>query len=147
MVEKRVKMGRVGEIGTNKKVSTSGFRNSRVRRSASDFVFDIRKISEHVPHFDKFLEWLCEEQEEVTEETLKKKQEEANRVLGDGGGVGRWEVGYLNRQLYGILRETCVGSAKNSVMSYEEDTHINGARLLQEFAREHLHGSTNYETI
>ena len=107
----------------------------------NNFVFDIRKISEHVPHFDKFLEWLCEEQEEITVEVLTERQKEANRDLGDSGGMGKWDVGYFNRQLYGVLRETCIGSAKNSVMSYEEDTHMNGARLLQEFAREHLHGS------
>ena len=119
---------------SNEKVGLAGeqdFKNS---------VFDIRKISEHVPYFDKFLEWLCEEQEEITEEVLRKKQEEIHRNLRDENGDA-WETAYFNRQLYGVLRETCVGSAKNSVMSYEDDTTINGARLLQEFAREHLHGS------
>ena len=109
---------------SNEKVGLSG------EQDFKNYVFDIRKISEHVPHFDKFLEWLCEEQDEVTDDILTKKLQET-----------KWDIGYFNHQLYGVLRETCIGSAKNSVMSYEEDTTINGARLLQEFAREHLHGS------
>ena len=83
-----------------------------------------------MPHFDKFLEWLCEEEDEITEDILTRQLQQTNR-----------DIGCFIHQLYGALRETCIGSAKNSVMSYEEDASINEARLLQEFAREHLHGS------
>ena len=111
------------------------------RKDFKNIVFDIRKMSGHVPHFDKSREWLCEEQEEITADVLIEKQKEVHQDLGDSGRAGKWEVGYVNRQLYGVLRETCIGSAKSSVMSYEEDTHIHVAQLRQEFAREHLHGS------
>ena len=83
-----------------------------------------------MPHFDKFLEWLCEEQDEITEDILTRQLQETNR-----------DIGCSIHQLYGVLRETCIGAAKNSVMSYVEDASINGARLLQEFARERLHVS------
>ena len=81
--------------------------------------------------FDKFQEWLREEQGEITADVLIEKQTEVNQDLGNSGRAGKCEVGYVNRQLYGELRETCIGSAKNSVMSYEEDRHINGVQLLQ----------------
>ena len=85
---------------SNEKVGLAG------EQDFKNFIFDIRKVSENVPMFNKFVEWLCEEQEEINEEVLKEKQKLANAELAGAGENGRWDVDYFNQQLFGILRET-----------------------------------------
>ena len=46
----------------------------------------------------------------------------------------------FNEQLYGVLAASGAGKAKNMVVAREKEVEYHGARLFQEFVREHLDG-------
>ena len=96
----------------DKRVSKiSGEKGEKGEREFKAWLFDVRKVTKEAPPFHEFLEWIGDLQVEVTDEELAKK-----KVCSP-----TWDMVWLNKQLYGILSETCQGKLKETVMRREKE--------------------------
>ena len=110
----------------------SKFSNGKGPQEFTGWCYDLRRVVADDVNFHVFLKWL----EEDTFETSDYKV--TAEVLAKKSGTKRWNAGWLNSQLYGILAEATCGRAKNSVIAREHEKDINGADLYHGFAYQRL---------
>ena len=62
-------------------------------------------------------------------------------LMEDKKNRSRWNIEWLNKQLYGILAETSTAKLKETVMSREREVKTNGARIFRDLTRDYLDSS------
>ena len=115
----------------------SKYTNEKGAQELKDWSYELRRVTSKDLHFHEFLRWL-------EEDKLESSKGEINlEVMKELKRVKKWDVVWLNEQLYGILAEgTQIASrAKGTVMSLESESDVNGAKAYRAFARKHLDGS------
>ena len=89
-------MNRFERNNFDKRVSKlNGEKGDKGERDFKSWLFDVRRITMEDRHFHDFLEWLTDLKSEITPELMVKKAKET-----------KWDIPWLNKQLYGILSET-----------------------------------------
>ena len=116
----------------DKRVSKlSGDKTEKGEKEFKAWLFDVRKVTAEDLPFHSFLDWIADLEVEVTMDEIEKKQRASSF----------WPMEWLNKQLYGILSETCVGKLKETVMKREREVGINGIKIFRDLCRDYLDAS------
>ena len=95
-----------------------------------DWFIKIRNFVQHHLHFEDFLNWVMELEEEPTVEVLLAKDEAERR------GFPGVDLLWYDQQLYSLLVLLCKGDALSMARSVEDDTVVRGARSWYRITRD-----------
>lgn len=110
----------------------SGDKNDKGEREFKSWLFDVRKVTAEDEPCHNFRDWIADLEGEIMLSTVATKSAQEPS----------WPMKWLNKQLYGILSETCVGKLKETAMKHERLADINGTKIFRDLCRDDLDAST-----